>query len=45
MGTLEDLRKASKGGQDPDPDSECTAQLRLCTPAAAAGGLSYLTCS
>jgi hypothetical protein len=22
VGTLEDLRKASKGGQNPDPDSE-----------------------
>jgi hypothetical protein len=31
VGTLEDLRKASKGGQDPDPDSKKAAGF-ICRP-------------
>lgn len=29
VGTLDDLRKASKGGQDPDPDSKFSVPLAL----------------
>ncbi len=32
VGTLDDLRKAAKGGQDPDPDSKQTATCYVYSP-------------